>query len=155
MARLPITIDQTSRTIQEIKNKCERKRELGQTDLIIVDYLQLLTSSAKHESRRQEVEHISRELKLMSRDLNIPVVALSQINREGQKNAKPKLYDLRESGSLEQDADNVIFLYDPKPDEMNQLMDIEIIIAKQRSGRTGKTTLRFDKAYMKFYGLER
>lgn len=156
VAKLPIIIDQTSRTIQEIKNKCERQKELGQLDLVIVDYLQLLTSSAKHDSRRHEVEHISRELKLMSRDLNIPVIALSQLNREGQKvNTKPKLYDLRESGSLEQDADNVIFLYNPKPDEMTQLLDIEIIIAKQRSGRTGKTTLRFDKNYMKFYGLEK
>ena len=157
VSRLPITVDQTSRTIQEIKNKCERKREQGKLDLVIIDYLQLLTSSARHESRRQEIEYISRELKLISRDLNIPVIALSQLNREGQKNLRPRLYDLRESGSLEQDADNVIFLYNPRPDEsLNaDLVDLEIIIAKQRSGKTGKIDMRFDKRYLKFFGLER
>lgn len=157
IAKLPITIDQTSSTIQEIRNKCERKRELGQLDLVIVDYLQLLKSSARHENRRQEIEFISRELKLMSTNLNIPVVALSQLNREGQKtNKTPKLYDLRETGAIEQDADNVIFLHNPNPEETlgQNLVELEIIIAKQRSGKTGKTTLMFNKNYMKFYGME-
>lgn len=158
VARLPITIDQTSNTIQEIRNKCERKRELGQLDLVIVDYLQLLKSSARHESRRQELDFISRELKLLSTNLDIPVIALSQLNREGQKtNKRPRLYDLRETGAIEQDADNVIFLHNPDPDETigAKLVELEIIIAKQRSGRTGMTKLMFNKNYMKFYGMER
>lgn len=157
ISKLPISIDQTTSTIQQIRNKCERKKENKKLDIVIIDYLQLLKSSSKHESRRLEIEFISRELKLMSRDLNIPVVALSQLNREGQKNTKPKLNDLRESGSLEQDADNVIFLHNPKPDETISLgiVELEIIIGKQRNGRTGNIRMMFNKENMKFYGLEK
>jgi replicative DNA helicase len=158
VSKLPISIDQTTTTIQQLRNKCERKRENEKLDLVVIDYLQLLKSSDRHESRRLEIEHISRELKLMSRDLNIPVVALSQLNREGQKvNARPKLNDLRESGALEQDADNVIFLYNPKPDETisADIVEMEIIIGKQRNGRTGNIRMMFNKQHMKFYGMER
>lgn len=158
VSKLPITIDQTSTTIQQIRNKCERKKEKGQLDLIVIDYLQLLKSSDKHESRRLEIEHISRELKLMSMNLNIPVVALSQLSREGQKNHKrPQLFDLRETGAIEQDADNVIFLYNPKPDETisDSIVELEVIIAKQRNGRTGNIRMKFDKRYMKFFCLEK
>ena len=157
ISKLPITIDQTTSTIQQIRNKCERKKENGKLDVVIIDYLQLLKSSSKHESRRLEIEFISRELKLMSRDLNIPVVALSQLNREGQKSTKPKLNDLRESGSLEQDADNVIFLHNPKPDETisHGIVELEIIIGKQRNGRTGNIRMIFNRELMKFYGMER
>lgn len=157
VSKLPITIDQTTTTMQQIRNKCERKKENGKIDLAIVDYLQLLKASGRHESRRLEIEYISRELKLMSRDLNIPVIALSQLNREGQKNARPKLNDLRESGALEQDADNVIFLHNPKPDETisSTLVELEIIIGKQRNGRTGNIRMMFNKEFMKFYGMEK
>lgn len=156
VAKLPITIDQTTKTIQELKNKCERKKEMNQLDLVIIDYLQLLESSTRHDSRRHEVEYISRQLKLMSRDLNIPVMVLSQLNREGQKSVRPRLWDLRETGAIEQDADNVMFLYNPKTDETinDILVELEVIIAKQRSGRTGKTALKFNKNHMKFYGME-
>lgn len=158
VSKLPITIDQTTTTIQQLRNKCERKKENKMLDLVIVDYLQLLKSSMKHESRRHEVEHISRELKLLSRDLNIPVVALSQLNREGQRTSiRPKLNDLRESGALEADSDNIIFLYNPKPDETisDSVVELEIIIAKQRNGRTGLLQMRFDKNHMKFFGIEK
>lgn len=158
ISKLPVSVIQTVRTIEEVRNKCERKREKGQLDLVVVDYLQLLKSSAKHESRLKEVEHISRELKTMTRDLGVPVIALSQLNREGQKtNARPKLYDLRESGSLEQDADNVIFLHNPNPDETigHLVVDLEVIVAKQRNGNTGMVKMAFDKKYMRFFGKEK
>ncbi len=156
LGKLPITIDQT-KTIQELENKCRRLKERNQLDLLIIDYLQLLKSATRTESRRHEVEYVSRCLKLLSLELNIPIIALSQMSREGQKAIAPSLNDLRESGSLEQDADNVIFLHDPKAKENLSALwvDINIIIAKQRSGQTGLLQMRFDKRYMKFYEIER
>lgn len=156
LGKLPITIDQT-KTIQELENKCRRLKELNKLDLLIIDYLQLLKSATRTESRRHEVEYVSRCLKLLSLELNIPIIALSQMSREGQKAIAPSLNDLRESGSLEQDADNVIFLHDPKAKENLSAawIDINIIIAKQRSGQTGLLQMRFDKRFMKFYEHER
>lgn len=156
LSKLPIVIDQT-KTIQELENKCRRLRERGKLDLLIIDYLQLLKSATKTESRRHEVEYVSRSLKLLSLELDIPIIALSQMSREGQKATAPSLNDLRESGSLEQDADNVIFLHDPKAKENLSALwvDINMIMAKQRSGQTGILTMRFDKRYMKFYETEK
>lgn len=156
LAKLPITIDQT-KTIQELESKCRRLKERNKLDLLIIDYLQLLKSATRTESRRHEVEYVSRSLKLLSLELDIPIIALSQMSREGQRATAPSLNDLRESGSLEQDADNVIFLHDPKAKENLSAawVDINILIAKQRSGQTGLLQMRFDKRFMKFYELER
>jgi replicative DNA helicase len=156
LSKLPITIDQT-KTIQELENKCRRLKERNNIDLLIIDYLQLLKSASRSESRRHEVEYVSRCLKLLSLELNIPIIALSQLSREGQRAVAPSLNDLRESGSLEQDADNVIFLHDPNAkDNLSALwVDINVIVAKQRSGQTGLLQMRFDKRYMRFYETER
>jgi len=158
LSKLNLTIDSESVTIQDIYEKCRRKREKGQLDLLVIDYLQLITSSGKNESRLQEINTISRRLKLMSRDLNMPIIALSQLNREGQRTKKaPELYDLRESGSLEQDADNVIFLWNPDSEQKtsNPILNLELIIGKQRSGRTGKMSVDFHMNQMRFVGRER
>ena len=156
LSRLPIDICNT-KTIQELENKCRRFKERNELDLLVIDYLQLLRSAAKTESRRHEVEYVSRSLKLLSLELDIPIIALSQMSREGQRATGPSLNDLRESGSLEQDADNVVFLHDPKAkDNLSaSWVDINVIIAKQRSGQTGMITVRFDKQHMKFLSLER
>lgn len=155
--KMPMFIDDVSTSVQEICNKCRRLKESGGVDLLIVDYMQLLISLGKHESRRQEIEHISRQLKLLSLELELPIIALSQLTREGRKNGCPKLSDLRESGALEQDADNVIFLYDAAEydNRSNPIIPIEIIVAKQRNGRTGTANMRFVKKYQRFVGLER
>lgn len=156
-ARLDIRINDRIATIQELSNRSRRLREKNELDLLILDYLQLLQSSSKHESRRHEVEYVSRQLKLLSLDLGIPIIALSQLSREGRKNGRPKLHDLRESGAIEQDADNVIFLYDPNEEENRQaaIIPLEIIIAKQRNGRTGMVRMAFHKTYQRFVGVER
>lgn len=156
LGKLPLIIDCTG-TIQELENKCRRLKERRELDLLIVDYLQLLKSVTKMESRRHEVEYVSRCLKLLSLELNIPIIALSQMSREGQRSASPSLNDLRESGSLEQDADNVIFLHDPNAKENLSALwiDINVIVAKQRSGQTGLIQMRFDKRFLRFFEIDR
>lgn len=156
LAKLRITVDESTKTIQELVNKATRMHEAGNLDMLVLDYLQLTTSSRRHESRRQEVEYVSRELKLLSRSLGIPVVALSQLTREGQKNTKPRLYDLRESGAIEQDADNVIFLWDDEAEKhiAQEIVNMNMIVAKQRSGRTAEIPVKFVKPYMMFAGVE-
>lgn len=158
LAKYKLHVDATSTTIQDVFDTCRRKREKGKLDLVVVDYLQLMTSSKKAESRLQEVNTISRTLKVMSRDLQIPVIALSQMNREGQRSGKePALYDLRESGALEQDADNVIFLWNPNPDGTQgaSIVSLYLLVAKQRSGKTGRIWVDFNMPKMKFCGRER
>jgi replicative DNA helicase len=150
-------IDDTSTSVQEICNKCRRLKETGGVNLLIIDYLQLLVSTGSHESRRHEIEHISRQLKLLSLELELPIIALSQLTREGRKNGCPKLTDLRESGALEQDADNVIFLYDAAEydNRSKPVIPIEVIVAKQRNGRTGTANMVFIKKFQRFAGVER
>lgn len=150
-------------TIGEIRSKCRRlaNSEEG-LDLIIIDYLQLITSSGNYGSnRQQEVSDISRALKLMSLELNVPVVALAQLSRQAEQrkeNPRPILSDLRESGSIEQDADIVAFLYreDYYKKELqtkDQVSDIEFIVAKHRNGPTGTIPLRFKKNISKFFSI--
>lgn len=155
--KMPMFIDDMSTSVQEICNKCRRLKESGGVNLLIIDYLQLLISLGKHESRRQEIEHISRQLKLLSLELELPIIALSQLTREGRRNGCPKLSDLRESGALEQDADNVVFLYDEAEadNRSSPIIPIEVIVAKQRNGRTGTANMRFVKKYQRFVGVER
>ena len=117
--------------------------------------MQLLKSKNKFTGREQEVADISRRLKLLSKKLDIPVVALCQLNRETEKRRRPLLADLRESGSLEQDADNVIFLYVEDEEKVkNKVINVETIVAKQRNGPTGTVKIKFYKQQMKFDSAE-
>ena len=142
----------------KMKMKCRRiLAEQKQLDLIVVDYMQLMESSRKAESRQQEITQISRELKGLARELNVPIIALSQLSRapEGRADHHPQLSDLRESGSLEQDADIVAFLYREeyyKPLPENE-MQAELIISKHRNGATGTLALGFIKEMTKFINM--
>lgn len=150
--------------VNEIKSKCKiLKQEYG-LDLIIIDYLQLLQGSKKTDNRQQEVSEISRSLKQMARELECPVIALSQLSRsvESRQDKRPMMSDLRESGSIEQDADIVSFLYrddyynrENSDEEVNtDVTTIEVIVAKNRHGSTGIAELAFLKKYNKFVGKQ-
>src|ERR1700731_2469782 len=120
---------------------------------VMVDYLQLIEPDNRREPRQEQVANISRRLKHLARELKIPVVALAQVNRssEDRQDHKPRLADLRESGSIEQDADTVILLHRPEMYEPGQHEGVmEVIIAKQRNGPTGEITLTFIKQFMRF-----
>ena len=128
--------------------------EQKRLDLIVVDYMQLMSGSKKTESRQQEVSQISRELKALAKELQVPVIALSQLSRapEARNPPKPMMSDLRESGSIEQDADVVAFIYREdyyKPTEENQGI-AELLIAKQRNGPTGTVKMAFLKEFTRF-----
>lgn len=144
VADIKMCIDSESTTIQDIEDKANELKQEKDLGLMVIDYLQLLKSRNKFTNREQEVADISRRLKLLSKELDIPVVALCQLNRETEKRRRPLLADLRESGSLEQDADNVIFLYvDDEEKVKNRVIDVEVIVAKQRNGptRNGKDSI--------------
>jgi replicative DNA helicase len=154
-------IDDTSGiTISEMRSKCRKyKLEMG-LDLVIIDYLQLMSGSGRHsESRQQEISDISRSLKALARELNVPVVALSQLSRavEQRPDHRPMLSDLRESGAIEQDADVVMFIYRDdyynKDSEMKGIS--EIIVAKQRNGPIGTVNLVWLPQYTRFANMEK
>ncbi len=143
----------------DIRAKCRRLAKEQGLGMILIDYLQLILGSGKPgENRQQEVSEISRSLKGLARELKVPVIALSQLSRgvEQRQDKRPMMSDLRESGSIEQDADIVAFLYrDDYYDKESESKDIiEIIIAKQRNGPTGTVSLAFRKEYNKFLNLE-
>ena len=149
--------DNSGITVSEMKAKCRRLgSELG---LIVVDYLQLMHSGKRNENRVQEVAEISRSLKIMAKELNVPVLCLSQLSRgpESRTDKRPMLSDLRESGSIEQDADIVLFIFRPdyyadaKPEEKNLA---EIIIAKNRHGEVGKVELQWEGQFTTFRSRE-
>jgi len=155
-------------TVLEMRAKARRlATEQKRLDLLVVDYLQLMSGAGKRfESRQQEVSQISRELKSLAKELNVPLVALSQLSRapESRSDHRPQLADLRESGALEQDADVVAFIYRAEqyktPEERDSLPDdqrnvAEIILAKQRNGPTGTIQLRFTPSSMRFDNLYR
>ncbi|MGY1422851.1 replicative DNA helicase [Bacillus pacificus] len=158
----PLFIDDTPGiSIEEIKKKCRKlKRERG-LSLVLIDYLQLVTvmQSNKSTNRQEEVSIISKSLKALARELNVPIIALSQLSRgvESRQDKRPMMSDIRESGSIEQDADVVAFLY--RDDYYNADTEakniIEIIISKQRNGPTGVVELAFIKEFNKFVNLER
>ena len=162
----PIFIDDTpALSILELRAKCRRMKSRGGLDMVIIDYLQLMAGEASTRgNREQEIASISRALKNMAKELDLPVIALSQLSRavETRGGAKrPQLSDLRESGSIEQDADIVMFLYRPdyygitQDEEGNNTENTaELIIAKHRNGSTGTVNLRFHGAYTKFTDLE-
>ena len=145
--------------ISEIRSKCRRLKMEKGLDLILIDYLQLMECEGKNENRQQEIAKISRSLKILAKELDCPVVALSQLSRspELRKDHRPILSDLRESGSIEQDADIVMFLYrDDYYNKESEKKDIaEVIIAKQRGGQTGTVELLWMGQYTKFVNLER
>jgi replicative DNA helicase len=125
---------------------------------VIVDYLQLMQGSAKSENRQQEISEISRSLKALARELNLPLIAISQLSRavESRQDHRPQLSDLRESGAIEQDADVVVLLMREEyynPTEENRGI-AEVHIAKQRNGPTGLVKLKFFKEFVKFVNLE-
>ncbi len=156
--------DSSSANVMEIRSKCRRLQMEHGLDMIIIDYLQLMESARQRsgDNRVQEVAEISRGLKGIARELNVPVIALSQLSRavESRNPAIPKLADLRESGSIEQDADIVMFIYRKAmdrnffnlPDEEKHLADI--LIAKHRNGPVGQVTLYFNEEMASFQNLE-
>ena len=155
-----LTDDTASINMMEITAKCRRLQAEKGLDLVIVDYLQLLGSKGRVESRVQEISSFSRGLKLLAKDLNIPVIALSQLSRATENpqrgDHRPRLSDLRDSGSIEQDADLVAFIF---REEMYKQQDksleglAELIIGKQRNGPTGRIKLAFYRQYAKFGDL--
>ncbi|MCC6221943.1 MAG: replicative DNA helicase [Thermoleophilia bacterium] len=159
LAKAPIYVDDTgSVTMMEIRSKARRlKSKHPDLGLIVIDYLQLMTSGTSAENRVQEVSQISRNLKLLARDLDLPILAMSQLSRavEQRHDKRPILSDLRESGSIEQDADLVAFLYrdDYYNDESDQQGIAEVILAKHRNGPTDTVKLSFLRRYAKFADL--
>src|SRR5881409_3322817 len=159
LAKAPIYVDDTgSISMMEIRSKCRRlKSKEPRLGLVIVDYLQLMTSGTTVENRVQEVSQISRALKVLARDLEVPIVALSQLSRavEQRHDKRPILSDLRESGSLEQDAGIVMFIYRDEyyNDESDQQGLAEVIVSKHRNGPTDTVKLSFLRRYAKFADL--
>ncbi len=156
----PIWIDDSATAnVLEMKAKSRRLRSDANVGLVIVDYVQLMSASIRTDSRVQEVSEISRGLKALARELDVPVIALSQLSRanEMRTDKRPQLSDLRDSGSIEQDADLVMFLYRPEyysgpVDKDGRSLEgkAELIVSKQRNGPTGKVELFFHKAYTRF-----
>ncbi|WP_181350740.1 replicative DNA helicase [Thalassobacillus sp. CUG 92003] len=145
--------------VSEIRSKCRRLKQEHGLGMILIDYLQLIQGNAgSRENRQQEVSEISRSLKGLARELNVPLIALSQLSRgvESRQDKRPMMSDLRESGSIEQDADIVGFLYrdDYYDQESEKQNIIEIIISKQRNGPVGNVELAFVKEYNKFVDLD-
>ena len=159
LAKAPIYVDdQGSITMMEIRSKARRlKSRQPDLGLIVVDYLQLMTSGSSVENRVQEVSQISRSLKILARDLDVPILAMSQLSRavEQRHDKRPILSDLRESGSIEQDADLVMFIYRDEyyNDESEQQGIAEVHLAKHRNGPTDTVKLSFLKRYAKFADL--
>lgn len=154
-----IFIDDTPAiTITELRAKARRLHRDHQLGMIVVDYLQLLRSPAYSNSREQEISDISRSLKALAKELNVPVIALSQLNRsvESRNDKRPMMSDLRESGAIEQDADLIMFIYrDEVYNKETQDKGVaEIIIAKQRTGPTGAVRVAFSGEYTRFDNLE-
>lgn len=157
-----LVIDDTpSISVQELRSKCRKLKLEKNLGLVIIDYLQLMTSGSNrsNESKQQEVSEISRNLKALAREINAPVIALSQLSRavEQRPDKRPMMSDLRESGAIEQDADIVMFIYrdDYYNKESEEAGVSEIIIGKQRSGPTGTVKLAWLSQYTKFGNLER
>jgi len=160
LSNIPLYIDDTpGLTATELRAKCRKAKLEKDIGLVIIDYLQLMESNTKSSSRQQEISEISRSLKILAKELSVPVIALSQLSRatESRTDHKPMLSDLRESGAIEQDADIVMFIhredyYNPETEKKNVA---EIIVAKNRSGSTGSVELAWLGQYTKFANLYR
>ena len=146
-------------SVMEIRTKCRKLKMEKNIGLVVIDYLQLVQGNKRTASREQEISEISRSLKILAKEINVPVIALSQLSRavEQRPDHRPMLSDLRESGAIEQDADIVMFLYrDDYYNKESEKKDIaEVIIAKQRGGQTGTVELLWMGQYTKFVNLER
>lgn len=166
-SRLPIVIDTRSRTPAQVRHEAMHMRQNGGIDAVIIDYLQLMSSGRRAANRAEEVGQISRALKEMAMDMEIPVIALAQLNRDSEKiNRKPTMSDLRESGNIEQDADKITLIYqmdrDNGEDEAAFVTACEnkgwkplfLSVEKNRSGRTGRIGCGFDGEHMRFYTRE-
>ena len=147
--------------VSDMYAKCRKLARDNGLYMVIVDYIQLIQSTGKSDSRQQEVSDISRKLKAMARELNVPLIALSQLSRsvESRTDKKPMLSDLRESGAIEQDADLVMFIYRDayynREENVNQEReDVDLILAKHRNGPTGEIKLAFEKNINAFYGIK-
>ena len=148
LSKLKFNITTKIRNVQQLEVLARKLKNQNKLGLLIIDYIQLLRNADKFPSREQEVADISRRLKLLSLELDIPIIALCQLNRNASRN-EPTLADLRESGSLEQDADNIIFLY--KENEDDDIVTLKL--AKQRAGEIGKIKLKFMKNISEFKEL--
>jgi replicative DNA helicase len=160
MSDAPIYIDDSpGASIMDIRAKCRRLKLEKNLGLIVIDYLQLMQGRGKTDNRQQEVSEISRSLKVLAKELNVPIITLSQLSRaaETRTDHRPMLSDLRESGAIEQDADIVMFIYrddyyNPDTEKKNVA---EIIIAKHRNGSTGTVELAWLGQFTKFANLEK
>jgi replicative DNA helicase len=162
LANAPLFIDDSSAlSILQLRAKARRMSQQYGIKLFVIDYLQLLHSTARRaENRQQEIADISSGVKSLAKELNVPIIVLSQLNREleREKNRKPRLSDLRESGAIEQDADVVGLLYKPSSGDdedsgsavEEDAVPVNLLIAKQRNGPTGDVNLTFLKSYTRF-----
>jgi len=159
LSEAPLYIDDSPNlTLMEIRAKCRRLKQRNDLRLVIVDYLQLMTSGKRVESRQQEVSEFSRSLKLLAKELEVPVIAISQLNRgpEQRTDKKPMLSDLRESGSLEQDADMVMLLHrEDAYDREARPGEADFIIAKHRNGPTDVIPVAFQGQFSRFVDMQR
>jgi replicative DNA helicase len=161
LSEAPIFIDDTAgQSILEMRTKARKLKSTHDIKLVIVDYLQLIDAGRKIDSREQQVSYVSQNLKNLARELKVPVLALSQLNRmvEQRGSKKPQLADLRESGSIEQDADVVMFIYqEQESDDLIQTSKkvMKLSIAKHRNGATGEIDLLFRGDRVRFYGVEK
>ena len=159
LAEAPILIDESATTVLEIRATSRRMMAEHGIGMIIVDYLQLMRGRANAERREQEISEISRSLKILAKELNVPIIAISQLNRrvEDRRDRRPEMADLRESGAIEQDADVIMFIYRDEVynhDETNENRGIaEVIIGKQRNGPTGVVKLAFQSRFTAFRNL--
>ena len=161
LAQAPLFIDDTpGLSILQLRAKARRMHQQHGIKLFIIDYLQLLHSTARRaENRQQEIADISNGVKSLAKELKVPVIVLAQLNREieKEKNRKPRMADLRESGAIEQDADLIAMLYKPasgdedeNPDQIQEVVPVNLVIAKQRNGPTGDINLTFLKSFTRF-----
>jgi replicative DNA helicase len=161
LSKAKIFIDESpALTVMEMKAKSRRLKMEHNLDLVFVDYMQLMRPGSRFENRTQEMSYISRSLKELAKELQLPVVGISQLSRapeKGRREPIPQLSDLRESGAIEQDADVVIFIYRPefyRPEDENLRGIAKINVAKQRNGPTGMVTLAFIREYARFADME-
>ena len=158
LTQAPIMIDDSaSLTVFEIRAKCRRLKAENRLGLVVIDYLQLIRPAGKAENRVQEISQITRALKALAKELSVPIIALSQLSRAVEQrhgsDKRPQLSDLRESGSVEQDSDVVMFVFREeyyKPDDPTLRGKATIIIAKQRNGPTASVDLTFLREFTKF-----
>jgi replicative DNA helicase len=158
VADAPLFIDDSpNMSLMEIRAKCRRLKQRHDLRMVIIDYLQLMSSPKRTENRQQEVSEMSRSLKLLAKEVDVPVIALSQLNRgpEQRTDKKPLLSDLRESGSIEQDADVVILLHreDAYERESPRAGEADLIVAKHRNGPTTTVTVAFQGHYSRFVDM--